>query len=756
MFEKLPITNVNFNNNILAKLKMFHTQTNFSKLNLLKDINLITSPGNREYINIPQRNETIKNIRVNKIKFDNINKYNTIYFQTNRDFYHNRPFNKRNKSTNFMLDNFSTINFINNYNNLNDLLFLYKQKRRKSGFYSLDKNLNDNSYNHSLNINKENQFYKKNMLLNLVTDKKKNIRYSKKIYNFKNMRMFYAHLEILISLYLKRNFNYFIKHLKQYIKTKKIVNLNLYNTFNNQNQPIINLNNAHCSLYCSININKNNNEIFNTNNSTTPLKTNDEYFYQSMKNITKIKNNINNNKNQKCTFKKVKEIKKNSKNNNKAVYVPKNKTKKLKINNSKDLINENKNSSNNVKKSSPIKEMNIDLKKMNLNQNKSKNLRAVNNLKNENNKLKLSNSINNINKRPKDNNNISKNLIKEIKIQNKETFFTPYENKNKIFFETIYSFNQIHNSKEKNNIKNIYINKNNNNAHDFIKANLFRNNSDISKIKNYSNFLNNNSQEILVKNILTSDKRISINIKYVILDSLGNNKSKSNLYILLKAEHVLTLSIIKNSLILQKDVNLNIIFSDIFAFDNDKKSNKQNKNIKGNIKGKKHNKKENKNVSILTLSKIIKDSIIKNIRKYILIEYKRYNHIKKLIINKNKKILKLYFERFLQNDKKIKSGIYHKINYNDDFNLSKKIKSPINNNKNVNIESQFNPFNLDLKNNNILFRNNNRKNKNKILALNNFSYSYKYFNKEINITVHENKDKINNIKKKIDSYNSKK
>ena len=131
MYENLPIANVSFNNNILAKQKMFNTQTNFSNLNFLKDFKLITSPGNREYINIPQRNETIKNIRVNKIKFDNINKYNTIYFQTNRDFYHNRPFNKRNKSTNFMLDNFSTINFINNYNNLNDLLFSYKQKRRK-------------------------------------------------------------------------------------------------------------------------------------------------------------------------------------------------------------------------------------------------------------------------------------------------------------------------------------------------------------------------------------------------------------------------------------------------------------------------------------------------------------------------------------------------------------------------------------------------------------------------------------------------
>ena len=756
MYENLPIANVSFNNNILAKQKMFNTQTNFSNLNFLKDFKLITSPGNREYINIPQRNETIKNIRVNKIKFDNINKYNTIYFQTNRDFYHNRPFNKRNKSTNFMLDNFSTINFINNYNNLNDLLFSYKQKKRKSGFSSFDKNLDDNSYNHSFNTNKNNQFYRKNMLQNLVSDKKKNIRYSKIAYNFKNMKMFYAHLEILISLYLKRNFKYFIEQIKQYVKKKKIVNLNLYNTFNNQNQPIINLNNAHCSLYCSININKNNNEIFNTYNSITPLKTNDEYFYQSMKNITKIKNNVNNNKNQNYAFKKTKEIKKNSKNNNKAVYVPKNKTKKLKVNNSKELITDNKNLNNNVKKSSPIKEMNIDLKKMNLSKNKSKNLKTFNNLKNANNKLKLSNSINNIYKRPKDNNNISKKIIKEIKIKNKEAFLTPYENKNKMFFETIYSFNRIHNSKEKNNIKNIYINKNNNNEHDFIKANLFRNNSDISQIKNYSNFLNNNSQEIIVKNIITTDKRIYINMKYIILDSFGNHKSKKKLYTLLKAEHILTLSIIKNSLILQKDVNQNIIFSDIFAFDNDKKSNKQNKRIKDNIKGKKNSKKENKKISILALSKIIKDSIIKNIRKYILIEYKRYNHIKKLIINKNKKILKLYFERFLQNNKKIKSGIYHKINYNDDYNLNKKIKSPINTNKTNNIESQFNPFSLDLKNNNILFRNNNRKNKNQILALNNFSCSYKYFNKEFNITVHENKDKINNLKKNIDSYNSKK
>ena len=69
------------------------------------------------------------------------------------------------------------------------------------------------------------------------------------------MKMFYAHLELLISLYLKRNYNYFIQQIKNYGKMKVSENnLNLYNTTNNQNQPIINLNNAHCSLYYSINM----------------------------------------------------------------------------------------------------------------------------------------------------------------------------------------------------------------------------------------------------------------------------------------------------------------------------------------------------------------------------------------------------------------------------------------------------------------------------------------------------------------------
>ena len=260
------------------------------------------------------------------------------------------------------------------------------------------------------------------------------------IYNFKNIKMFYAHLELFLSLYLKKNFVFFIQRIKQYKKFKNIVNNNLYNS-----QPIINLNNAHCSLYCSININKDNNEIFNNEQNFKILNKNNKNNYFSKKDIK-----------------------------NKNIYVPKNKTKNLKENKSNRFIIKDKNRINNneIKKSSPIKEMNIDLKKMNFNENKTKNQKSINNFKN---KLKISNSKNNIYKRPKDSNNISKKIIKEIKIQNKELILTPYENRNKKFFDTIYSCQQSTINKDNNNIKKIYIRKNNsNNEIDNIKTTLFR------------------------------------------------------------------------------------------------------------------------------------------------------------------------------------------------------------------------------------------------------------------------------------------
>ena len=758
MYENLSSTNINFYNYILSKQNSLNTQTNFSNsnFNLFKNTKSLNQSEIQNYKNLHQSNKAIKNIKVNKLNSNDISlkSINSIYFKTNRDFYHSKPLNKRNKSSNYFIDDYNTINYtnINNINNINSTLFPYnKHKRTKSDFIFLNNNF-INKTNNDENIYSKFNTIRDNIINNLITteNNNNNKETEEDIYNFKNMKMFYAHLELLLSLYLKRYFKFFIQRIKQYEKIKNIVNVNLYNALNNNNnnQPIINLNNAHCSLYCSININKDNNEIFDTNNN--------------------INNNINHNskilnKNNKNHFCSMKDIK------NKNIYVPKNKSKNLKQNKSKVFMTKDKNkiNNNNMKKSSPIKEMNIDLKKMNINQNKIKNQRAINS-KNEKNKLKISNSKSNIYKRPKDSNNTTKNIIKEIKIQNKELILTPYENKNKKFFDTIYSYQQSTINKENNNIKKIYIRKNNSNEMDNIKTNLFINKSNLSFLKSFSDYIQYKPKESLIKKIITADKRIFININYINIDSFlgnnNNNKNKNSIYSLLKIENTLSLTIIKNTLLIMDNINQNMILSDIFIFDNDKNNNLNYKKISkayfNEIQNTKDNNCKNK-IDIFKFSNVIKDIIIINIRKYLLNKFKKDIHLRKLISIKTKKILNYYFKKFLnnKNNNSIKSGIYHKINYNDDFNLNKKVKSPMPIKNNNNYHWKINAFSLNSKNNNILYRNKNKKNKNQIQqSSTNYSHNYKYWNKEFNITVHENKNNNNNNcnkKKNINSYTNK-
>ena len=734
MFENFSATNTNFYNYILSKQKYLNTQKNFSQLNIFKTINPLNSTEIKGYNDNLRSSEIYKNIKVNKIKFDVLNDYNTILAKTNRDLFHNtNSVSKRNKRSNLISDNFNTINYNNSNNNsTNDIFFSYQKQKRKNNiiYTNNDNNLFDtNLYNISLDSGIKNSFKRnKSLKNNLFSEKKREINYSKIIYNFKNMKMFYAHLELLISLYLKRNYKYFIEQINRFVKIKN--NLNVYNTINNQNQPIINLNNAHCSLYYSININKdlnnNNTDIYNKNNKYMKTFFVNKNIVNNMENINYILNTEN----------KINMNKKN-KSNNKTIYVPKNKTSKLKKIKANKAKNKN---SNNIRKSSPIKEMSIDLKKMNLNANKTNN-----NLKNEKNKLKFANSKKNIYKKPNDNNKKSQKIIKEIKIQKKEIILTPQDYKTKKCFE---------NNKKNNTIKKIYIRNNNNNDtdinNDIIKTTLFRSNSDLSYIKYFSNFLKNKPEEILVKKIITSDKRIYININYVILDTCRNNVNTSKAYLNLNTKHILSLTIIKNTLLILENFNQNMIFSDIFIFDNDKSKFSVNVN---NIKKEEKN---NKNISILNLAQIIKDNIIKTIRKYILNKYKKYLYLKNVIIKKNNKILSYYFKKFYVYNK-TKSKIYHKINYNDDFNINKKINPLTIKKKNNNILNKINQNNLISKNNNnVIYRNKNKSNKNIIQSSTNFSRTHKYWNKDINITVHEIKDKdINKKKNIISSYNKK-
>ena len=734
MIEDFSPSKINFYNYILSKQKFINNRNNLSQINLFKTSKPDIITEIKEYKNFPQSNEIIKNNIFNKLKFDDLNKSNSIFSKTNKDFYrYNNSLNKINKSSNFNFDNYSTINNMNNYPNMNNVLFSYgyKNGKRKNDIYFINNNSDNNLYNLSFNINMKNKFNNNNILINLSNEKNKENN-SKIIYHFKNMKMFYAHLELLISLYLKRNYKYFIEQIKKY-KKRKIYenNINLHNAMNNQNPPIINLNNAHCSLYYSININKDNSDILKTlnlNDNVINIIRNNK---DSKNNIPK-KNYLNNKNEMKG-------------NNNKTIYVPKNKTKKLKQIKSNEDKDKMKN--NNFKNGSPIKEMNIDLKKMKLIKNRIDFINSNNNLKNEKNNLHLSNSKNNIYKRPKENNKNKKQIIKEIKIQKKELLLTPYETKTKNFFENYNSLKHNNNIKENNSVKKIYMKNNNSNYNynDNIKTALFRNNSDINEIKNNSNFINNELKEILVKKITTNDKRINININYIILDPLNSKLTTTKTYTSLSPEHNLSLAIIRNTLLIQKFINKNFQVSDIFNFDNDKNSSYFN-----NIKIK-----EEKNQKFILLEnfvKDIKDILINNTRKYLLNKYKKYIYLKRIISNQNKKIISNYFNIFSlnQNNNKIKSEIYHKINYNDDFNLNKKIKSKMNIQKNKKIQWKIYPNNISSKNKNYFM---NRKSKNQIQSSNNFSCSYKYWTKEINITVHENKD--NSIKKIISSYNKK-
>ena len=687
----------------------------------------------KKYPNNDQSNNTIKNITVNKLKYDdfNINKFNTIFSKTKRDFHLSKPIHRRNYSSNFLFDNFNMNYYNQNKPKINDLILQYNNTINTNTIDNFSINqYNNNLYNIALNDKIINNFNRDKIIdLNLCqTEIKQKANYSRVIYNFKNVKMFYAHLELLLSLYLKRNFKFFIERIKSFD------NLNLYNnTDNSRNQPIINVNNAHCSLFCSININKDNNDILN-NNAIIPLKTIDNSLNRNIINNIPILN----------TNKKINLNKTSTKNNNKAVYIPKNKEKTKSIN-----------EKNSLKKSSPIKEMNINLKKMNtlLNQN------SINN-------MQISNTKSNIYKRPKKNNNnknnTSKKIIKEIKIKHKENVLTSYKKENKFLekfkpeinnniIELGNNISKLKSKNSNNNIKNIYIGRNNNNNEiNMIKTNLFRNNSEINKNNFYATFIQSPPQEILVKKLITNDKRIFINIKYIILENSYNNisKNKPKFYnsLSLKSENILSLCIIKNVLIFPIFIDKKIFFTDIFSFDNDRKNNIN---------------------SLFNFIKSIKNIIIKHIRKNIFKRYKKCYYLTKILMNNDNKILKLYFRKFLLliNKKKteIKSaknifGIYHKINYNDDFNINNKIKnSKINIRKNKNIQYKTKPQNLIAKPNNIIYRNKNRKNKN---LFSNLSCTYKYWNKEINITVHENKSNINlaDSKKKnvnIKAYNKK-
>ena len=301
--------------------------------------------------------------------------------------------------------------------------------------------------------------------------------------------------------------------------------------------------------------------------------------------------------------------------------------------------------------------------------------------------------------------NIKKQSIKEIKIQkNKLTPKTSYTNIN-----SFSSFCKINNriqkkndiriqTNEQNMIKKIYIKRGNQNNNVFNYSNISHYNS------TFINFKADNEKSIndvlLIKEIQTLDNRIFINVKYMPLYNKNHIKiNRKKRYIEKNSQiaRLYSISIINNKISLNKELYENLKMYNInnykgmteyYFFDNDK-----NKILK----------------NIINLINIIKSIISNKILKILSIKYAKRIALKTLLKKNYKKIINKYFTKFIYNteikNNKIIHVIYHKINYNDDFNKNNRFQTPKNENK---FKKIVNPrfYNLTYKNpnNQINFR----------------------------------------------------
>ena len=839
----------------------------------------------------------IKNIKVNKIKIEKINKENDIKINsnTNRNFYQKSSkdfnlFSEEKRNTNNYLSDFrSNENNEKNEKNLRRTNMISVKSFNKSAKDSalLNGHLQNSEFINYMNPfnNKDNNDFslsnknnKYNMSTNTyshTTDGKSKISNSSKIIiSFKNIKTIYAHFEIFLSLYLKRIFKFFIEKLNIYEKPSNMINniqlqQNFYSEGNNY-RPILNVNNVHRSLYSSININQD--KLFSTiydsqylNSSLSPLvKTNE--FVKGAEIINKrnrllfVEPDYNMN---------LSTNKRSEKINNKSVYIPKKKISKSKtdlfngLNQKKSTINIKQiNNFNHKLKSSPIKEMNINLRQINMSKINNLNPTAykdnngnfalleispiikINNNTNITNHSKYNNnniytinpSSNNISKeknklkkfqsakngvyiKPKEKNKKSK--IKEIKINKK---FSPlrkeienhrrYNNiktdnistvdstifKNKYLKDinktkdiNMYTIN--HNN-EQNTIKKIYINRNSKNktSNNFnLKEKILK---DSYQKQFYSNYLeykseskknnnNNNNNEILITNFVTPDKRVFINEKYMIINNNNYNKRNKNLCLTLNLdiENQCSISIINNVINESKEINNILLYKlnnnkinvlDIYSFDDNKKEKTpeiiKTRNICFFFKDHTITKEESiidktVNKDLCNFINILKNTIIKSLRKFIWIIIKRKMLLMKILSKKNIKIINFYFSKFKNNSKsnnvqfisdKNNYGIYHKINYNDDYNLNKRLKTPKNFKKNINVNPhcKTKPYNLNCHNginqHNSKKKFDRKRSIERISSNSNYKSINKYINKEMNICVHNNTNTNNNNKSNID------
>ena len=698
-------------NNIYKEIK----DNNIKKLNKIKEkekekIFVNNNSLNKSEIKSNNKTDTkFGNIRVNKINFDINDGKNKMDLYTNsntnyRQINYIHLKNKKNKNS--------------DSNNLRNITNEYSENKDESDIQS-NKNIKK-----SLLYNFSNELIcKYNNRTAIVRKRIGKEEPSKKQIKFKDMKTFLAHIEIFMSLYLKKIFNYFLQKIQIYDKPKE--NPGIFNNNSYHLRPIVNVNNSHCSLYCSINVNQDklintllNNKHFSSfsQNTNTPI---------NKKKQNKIENNIEIKSNDNNIIKRNRNFPINSIGINlKTENSPRinNKFNIISKKNSNEDNNEkifDKNDSNNNIKISPIKELNINLGQLNFFKFSLNKQNEINNNKFENNinsKTNLLNKIksckenlyqinfkknklqtiksakNDIYIKPKETQ--QKKPIKEIKIQNKLTTKNNYLNIN-----SYNNFHKINNKISKRNchnedniIKKIYIKR----------GNQMNNNFDYSTFSHYnSTFINykadnekNINDVLLIKEIQTLDKRIFINIKYIQINKNNNiNRFRKKFYNGEKVQIVrlYSISINNNQISLNKELyenlkmyNLNNYkdIADYCFFDNDK-----NKNLK----------------NLVNLINKIKIIIFKKILRILSKAYSKKSIIKTLLIKNYKKNIKRFFLRFIKNtliqkDKNHKV-IYHKINYNDDFNTNNRFQTP----KNIDRFKKINntkSYNLTYKNSN--------------------------------------------------------
>ena len=698
-------------NNIYKEIK----DNNIKKLNKIKEkekekIFVTNNSLNKSEIKSNNKTDTkFGNIRVNKINFDINDGKNKMDLYTNsntnyRQINYIHLKNKKNKNS--------------DSNNLRNITNEYSENKDESDIQS-NKNIKK-----SLLYNFSNELIcKYNNRTAIVRKRIGKEEPSKKQIKFKDMKTFLAHIEIFMSLYLKKIFNYFLQKIQIYEKPKE--NPGIFNNNSYHLRPIVNVNNSHCSLYCSINVNQDklintllNNKHFSSfsQNTNTPI---------NKKKQNKIENNIEIKSNDNNIIKRNRNFPINSIGINlKTENSPRinNKFNIISKKNSNEDNNEkifDKNDSNNNIKISPIKELNINLGQLNFFKFSLNKQNEINNNKFENNinsKTNLLNKIksckenlyqinfkknklqtiksakNDIYIKPKETQ--QKKPIKEIKIQNKLTTKNNYLNIN-----SYNNFHKINNKISKRNchnedniIKKIYIKR----------GNQMNNNFDYSTFSHYnSTFINykadnekNINDVLLIKEIQTLDKRIFINIKYIQINKNNNiNRFRKKFYNGEKVQIVrlYSISINNNKISLNKELyenlkmyNLNNYkdIADYCFFDNDK-----NKNLK----------------NLVNLINKIKIIIFKKILRILSKAYSKKSIIKTLLIKNYKKNIKRFFLRFIKNtliqkDKNHKV-IYHKINYNDDFNTNNRFQTP----KNIDRFKKINntkSYNLTYKNSN--------------------------------------------------------